>query len=89
MLSAFRMVPVASGRGLCDIDRILFRVTKSRVRKRGSPDTAKIYRLESKSKNPSYRYIFVQQGLLNFLTRDLVSSYRYHTIRVRRTHTKC
>ena len=30
-LSPFRMGPVASGRGLGDIDRVFFRVTKSRV----------------------------------------------------------
>ena len=45
MFPAFRMGPAASGRGLCDIDRILFRVTKLRVRKLGSPGKAKIYRL--------------------------------------------
>ena len=27
MFSAFRIGPAASGRGLCDIDRVLFRVT--------------------------------------------------------------
>ena len=45
MFSAFRLGPMLSGRGLCDIDRILFRVTKSRVKKLGSPGTAKIYQL--------------------------------------------
>ena len=38
-----------------------------------SPGTAKINRFQSKSKQPSYRYIFVVQGLPNFLTRDLVT----------------
>ena len=33
MFSAFRMDPAASERGLCDIDRVLFRVTKSRAKK--------------------------------------------------------
>jgi len=32
MISAFRMGTVASGRGLFDIDRVLFRVAKSRVK---------------------------------------------------------
>ena len=32
MFSAFRIGPAASGHGLCDIDRVLFRVTKSRVK---------------------------------------------------------
>ena len=32
MFSAFRVGPAASGRGLCDIDRVLFRVSKSRVK---------------------------------------------------------
>ena len=31
MFSAPRIGPAASGRGLCDIDRVLFKVTKSRV----------------------------------------------------------
>ena len=35
MFSPFRMGPAASGRGLCDIDRVLFKVTQSRVGKRG------------------------------------------------------
>ena len=30
MISTFRARPVASGRGLCDIDSVLFRVTQSR-----------------------------------------------------------
>ena len=51
MVLTLRMDPAASGRGLCDIDRILFRVTKLRVRKLGSPGKAKIYRLLLKSKN--------------------------------------
>ena len=42
-MTAFRMGPGASGRGLCDIDRVLFTVTESRVKKMGSPGTAKIY----------------------------------------------
>ena len=33
MISTFRMGPTESERGLCDIDRVLFRVTKSRVKK--------------------------------------------------------
>ena len=32
MISAFRVRPVASGRGLCVIDSVLFRVTQSRVK---------------------------------------------------------
>ena len=43
MFSAFRMGPAANGNGLCDIDRILFRVTKPRIRKLRSPDATKIY----------------------------------------------
>ena len=43
MLSAFRMSPVASGHGLCDIDGVLFGVTKSLVKKMGSPCATKIY----------------------------------------------
>ena len=33
MFWAFRTGPPASGRGLCDIDSVLFRVTKPRVKK--------------------------------------------------------
>ena len=33
MILAFRMGPAASGRGLCDIDGVLFRVAQSRVKK--------------------------------------------------------
>ena len=31
MFLAFRMGPGTSGRGLCDVDRVLFRVTKSQT----------------------------------------------------------
>ena len=58
---------------LCDIERVFFRVTQSRVKKLGSPGTMKILRLYLKLKTPTYRYIFVVQGLLNFLARDLVT----------------
>ena len=37
MFWAFRMGPAASGLELCDIVVVLLRVTKSRVRKLGSP----------------------------------------------------
>ena len=33
MYSAYRIGPAASGRGLCDIDTVLLRVTKSRIKK--------------------------------------------------------
>ena len=52
MVSAFRMGPKANGRGLSDIDSLLFRVTQSRVKKLGSPGTTKINRLLSKLKDP-------------------------------------
>ena len=35
MITAFCVGPTAGGRGLCNIDRILFRVTKSRIKKTG------------------------------------------------------
>jgi len=44
MVSTFRMGPAASGHRLCDNDRVLFRVTKSRVKKLKIPGTRKIYR---------------------------------------------
>ena len=44
MILAFRMGPAASG--LCDIDRVFFKVAKSRVKKLGLP------------KNASYWYIY-------------------------------
>ena len=43
MVPAFRVRPAASGRGLLDIDRVLFRVTQSRVKNLGSPDKTEIY----------------------------------------------
>ena len=33
LITAFRMDPAASGRGLCDIDRAFFKIPKSRVKK--------------------------------------------------------
>ena len=54
MVSAFRMSPTAKGRGLCEIDSLLFRVTQSRVKKLGSPGTTKINRLLSKLKDPVF-----------------------------------
>ena len=41
MFSAFRLGPAVSGRGLCDINKVLFRVTKSCYRKLGNPCAAK------------------------------------------------
>ena len=35
MISAFPMGPAVSGHGRCNIDRVLFRVAKSRVKKTG------------------------------------------------------
>ena len=43
MISAFRMGPATSGRRLCDIDSVLFRVTKSLVRKIGLFDFNKVH----------------------------------------------
>ena len=45
MCSTFRMSSAASGRRLCDINRELFIVTKSRVKKLGNLGAAKINRL--------------------------------------------
>ena len=58
---------------LCDIERVFFRVTQSRVKKFRSPGTMKILRLYLKLKTPTYRYIFVVQGLPIFLARDSVT----------------
>ena len=33
MISAFRVFPAASGRGLCDVNGVKFTVTQSRVKK--------------------------------------------------------
>ena len=43
MFSAFRIGPAASGRRLCDIDSVLFKVTESRVKELKCSDTTKIY----------------------------------------------
>ena len=45
MFSAFHIVPAGSEPDLCDIDGVLFRVSKSSVEKLGSPGSTKIYRL--------------------------------------------
>ena len=50
MVLAFRVRSAASGRGLCDIDSVLFRVIQSRVKKLRSLDTTKINRLQFKLK---------------------------------------
>ena len=42
MILAFRMGPAASG--LCDIDRVFFKVAKLRVKKLGSSCRTEIYR---------------------------------------------
>ena len=68
MLSAFRMGPAAKGRGLCDIDRVLFGLTKSRVKK-----CEVLVRRKYTDYNPSCRYTFIVQGHPNFPTRDLVT----------------
>ena len=39
------MGPAVSGRELCDIDRVLFSVSKSQLKKMGGLGTTKIYRL--------------------------------------------
>ena len=39
MFSAFRMGAAASGRKPCDIDRVLLGVTRSHVKKIGTPGT--------------------------------------------------
>ena len=59
MFLPFRMGPAASGRRLCDIDKVLFRITQSRV-KNG--------KFGIKIEKTSYRYIFVVEGLPIFDT---------------------
>ena len=67
MILAFHIGPAASGRGLCDIDRLLFKVAK--IEKSlyygnillGVPDVT------------YNRYIFAVLELPNSLTRDLVT----------------
>ena len=63
MILAYRMGPAASGRRLCDIDRVLFRVTNSRVRKLGSLGTAKLYQYLAFFDFNYNRYIFAVTGL--------------------------
>ena len=66
------MGPAASGRGLCDIDRVLFRVTKSRVKKWEVLAQRKY--TDNGVFDPNYNwYIFVSQELPIFLSRDLVT----------------
>ena len=68
MISAFGI-----GRGLCDVNSISFRVTKSHVKKNRKSSRGGNIPITIKIKKSSYRYIFVVQGLAIFLTRDLAT----------------
>ena len=55
MILAFRLGPTASGRGLCDIERVFFIIAKSRVKKfwkalheKNKPIIIQIEKLETK-----------------------------------------
>ena len=51
MFSAFRMGPAPSERGLCDIDRVLFRVTLNQVSKNFKVFERRIILLDRARKN--------------------------------------
>ena len=69
---AFRLGPVASERGLCEIDIVLFRVIKSLV-KNWEFLTRRKYTHYNSNKKANLSVIFVVQGIPNFLTRYLVT----------------
>ena len=92
MILAFRMGPTFSGRGLCDSNRELSRVTKSCARKLTRSGAAEIYRLLVFLDFNYNRYIFAVPGLPSFLTRDLVTldiDITQSPSTGCRTHTKC
>ena len=64
MFPAFHMGPAGNGRGLCDIDRALLRVTKSHV----SESWEELGFLDL-----SYNQYIAVPGRPNFLTCDLVT----------------
>ena len=72
MISAFRIDPVASGRRLCDIDKVTdYSELLSHVSENGkSCQSENIPIILEIKKKTSYRYISVVPGLPNFSTRD-------------------
>ena len=83
------MGPAVSGRELCDIDRVLFRVSKSQLKKMGGLGTTKIYRLcyislfmkqKPKLSVCNIPYVLVVSGPANFSTRDFINC-EYHSLR--------
>ena len=88
----FRMGTAVSGRELCDIDKLLFRVSKSQLKKMGGLGTTKIYRLcyiiyvslfmKQKLSVCNIPYVLVLSGPANFFTRDFINS-EYRTVSVR------
>ena len=92
MISAFRIGPAVSGRGLCDIDRVQLGVPRKNIKNLGSPCKADLNRFLVKRENSNYRSNLSVLGLPNFLKIlfdiyfsevPLTLVYRYHTVCVR------
>ena len=49
--------PAASGQGLCAIDRVEFKVTKSSVKCKGNPHTAKLDRFQNRKFSVDFRRV--------------------------------
>ena len=49
--------PAASGKGLCAIDRIEFKVTISSVKSSGNCHTAKLYRFQNRKFSADFRRV--------------------------------
>ena len=57
----------ASGRGLCDFDRVQLGVPRKNIKNLGSPCEAELNLFLVKWENSNYRFNFTVPGLLNFL----------------------
>ena len=49
--------PAASGQGLCAIDRVEFKVTKSSVKSQGNPHTAKLDQFQNRKFSVDFRRV--------------------------------
>ena len=67
MILTFHEPPIASARGLCEIDRVKFGVTQKNFKNCRTPSMAKLNRYLSEGENSNYRYNSAMLGLPIFL----------------------
>ena len=92
MIAAFRVRPTVSGRGLCDINRLLIIFAESVVKKMESPD--KVIPIAMKIEEPRISAYFIRAGSSQFFDTQFSNS-QYYSIDITqyasagcRTHTK-